>query len=166
VWVNFSAREFQRPKLVEEVARTLQETGLHPSGLGLEITESVVMDDVQSTTPTRGELANLGVRLAIDDFGTGYSSLSALRRFPVEVLKIDRSFVRGLTDNPEETVFLSAIIDLARTLGLRTVAEGVETTEQLAQLRDLGCEMAQGYCFSEPLLGEEATEILMSSRHY
>jgi EAL domain-containing protein (putative c-di-GMP-specific phosphodiesterase class I) len=163
VWVNLSAKQFQRPKLVEEVVEALQETRLHPSGLGLEITESNVMEDVRSTTTTRGELANLGVRLAIDDFGTGYSSLSALHRFPVEVLKIDRSFVKGLRNNPEETVFLSAIIDLARTLGMRTVAEGVETAEQFARLRDLGCEMAQGTFFSEPLLDDEATELLLPS---
>ena len=166
VWVNLSAKQFQRLKLVEEVVETMQETKLHPSGLGLELTESVVMEDVRSATTTRGELANLGVRLAIDDFGTGYSSLSALHQFPVEVLKIDRLFVKSLRDNPEETVFLSAIIDLARTLGMRTVAEGVETAEQLARLRELGCEIAQGNYFSEPLPAEGATQLLGTSLHH
>jgi EAL domain-containing protein (putative c-di-GMP-specific phosphodiesterase class I) len=131
----------------------------------LELTESVVMEDVQSTNTTREVLADLGVWLAIDDFGTGYSSLSALHRYPVEVLKIDRSFVRGLKDSPEETVFLSAIIDLARTLGMRTVAEGVETAEQLTRLRDLGCEKAQGHYVSEPLPAEVATQLLVTSLH-
>jgi EAL domain-containing protein (putative c-di-GMP-specific phosphodiesterase class I) len=166
VWVNLSAKQFRRPKLVEEVAEVLQETGLHPSGLGLEITESVVMEDVMSTSTTREELANLGVVLAIDDFGTGYSSLSALHRFPVEILKIDSSFVKALGYNPGETVFLSAIIDLARTLGMRTVAEGVETAEQFARLRNLGCEIAQGNYFSEPLPAERATQLLVPSLQY
>ena len=166
VWVNLSAKHFQRPKLVEDVAEILQETGLHPSGLGLELTESVVMEEVQSTNTTQGELADMGVRLAIDDFGTGYSSLSALHRYPVEDLKIDRSFVRGLKDNPDETVFLSAIIDLARTLGMMTVAEGVETAEQLTGVRNLGCEQAQGYFISEPLAAEGATQLLVTSLHH
>jgi predicted signal transduction protein with EAL and GGDEF domain len=166
VWVNLSAKQFRRLKLVEEVAEVLQETKLHPSGLGLEITESVVMEDVRSTAATREELANLGVVLAIDDFGTGYSSLSALHRFPVEILKVDRSFVKALRYNPEEAVFLSAMIDLARTLGMRTVAEGVETAEELARLRNLGCEIAQGNYFSEPLPAERATQLLVPSLQY
>ena len=166
VWVNLSTKQFQRLKLVEEVAEALQETKLHPSGLGLEITEGVVMEDVRSTATIRGELANLGVRLAIDDFGTGYSSLSALHRFPVEVMKIDRSFVKGLRERPEETVFLSAIIDLARTLEMRTVAEGVETAEQLALLQDRGCDIAQGNYFAEPLPAEGVTRLLVPSLHY
>ena len=166
VWVNLSAKQFQQPKLVEEVAGALQESGLHPSCLGLEITENIAMEDTGSTTKTLRDLADLKVRLAIDDFGTGYSSLSALHRFPVEVLKIAHSFVKGLTDDSEDTVFLSAIIDLARTLGMQTVAEGVETAKQLALLRELGCEMAQGNYFSEPVLGEEATALLMPSPHH
>ena len=166
VWVNLSAKQFKQPNLVEEVAVALQESGLHPSCLGLEITESIAMEETGSTTKSLRDLANLGVRLAIDDFGTGYSSLSALHRLPVEVLKIDRSFIKGLQDDSEGTVILSAIIDLARTLGLRVVAEGVESEKQLSRLRELGCEMAQGYYFSEPLPGAETTGLLMPSLHH
>jgi diguanylate cyclase (GGDEF)-like protein/PAS domain S-box-containing protein len=166
VWVNLSAKQFQQPKLVEEVARVLQESGLRPACLGLEITESTAMEDTVSTTKTLRELADLGVRLAIDDFGTGYSSLSALHNLPVAVLKIDRSFIRGLGEDSEDTVMLSAIIDLARALGMRVVAEGVETAKQLTLLRELGCEMAQGNYFSAPLPGEEAAALLAPTLQY
>ncbi len=164
VWVNLSGKQLQRPKLLDEVAEALQEAGLHPSGLGLEITESVMMEDTRSTIATLRELAALGVRLAIDDFGMGYSSLSALRHFPVQLLKIDRSFVDGLEDDaPEGAAFLSAMIGLARALGMKTVAEGVETGEQAARLREIGCEMAQGTYFSEPLQEEAASELLANN---
>jgi diguanylate cyclase (GGDEF)-like protein/PAS domain S-box-containing protein len=166
VWVNLSAKQFQQRKLVEEVARVLQESGLRPACLGLEITESTAMEDTRSTTKTLREFADLGVRLAIDDFGTGYSSLSALHRLPVAVLKIDRSFIRGLGEDSEDVVMLSAMIDLARALDMRVVAEGVESAKQLTLLRELGCEMAQGYYFCEPLLGDEATALLAPTPHY
>ena len=166
VWVNLSSKQLQQPNLVEEVAEALHETKLYPSGLGLEITESTVMEDTGSTAETLRELADLGVRLAIDDFGTGYSSLSALHRLPVAVLKIDRLFIRGLAEDSEDTAILSAIIDLARALGMRAVAEGVETAEQLTRLRELGCEVAQGYYFSEPLPAEDATQLLAPRLHY
>ncbi len=160
VWVNLSAKQFRQVELVNEVAKALQKTGLHSSGLGLEITESVVMEDTQATIMTLRELADLGVRLAIDDFGTGYSSLSALHHFPVEVLKVDRSFIEGLKNGSEDTVILSAILDLGRALGMKVVAEGVETAEQLARLREMGYDMAQGNYFSEPLPDEAASELL------
>ena len=160
VWVNLSARQFQRPDLVDEVAEALRKTGLHPSGLGLEITEGLAMGDAQATNATLRELAALGVRLAIDDFGTGYSSLSYLRRFPVDLLKIDRSLVEELDEDPEDSVILSAMIALSKELGPRAVAEGVETVKQLARLRKMGCEMAQGNYFSELLLGETASVLL------
>ncbi len=163
VWVNLSARQFQRPDLVDEVTEALRKTGLHPSGLGLEITEGVAMGDAQTTDKTLRELAALGVGLAIDDFGTGYSSLSYLRRFPVDLLKIDRSFVKGLGEEPEDRVILSAMIALSKELGLRAVAEGVETATQLARLREMGCEMAQGDYFSKPLLDETASALLATS---
>jgi EAL domain-containing protein (putative c-di-GMP-specific phosphodiesterase class I) len=118
------------------------------------------MEDTQATIMTLRELAGLGVRLAIDDFGTGYSSLSALHRFPVEVLKVDRSFIEGLKNGSENTGILSAILDLGRALGMEVVAEGVETAEQLARLREMGYEMAQGNYFSEPLPDEAASELL------
>ncbi len=160
VWVNISAKQFREPQLVNEVATVLQKTGLRPSSLGLEITESIVMEDTPATIMTLRELADLGVRLAIDDFGTGYSSLSALHRFPVEVLKIDRSFMEELKTGSEDEVILSAILDLARTLGMKAVAEGVETAEQLARLKAMNCEMAQGNYFSEPLSSEAAAALL------
>ena len=160
VWVNLSAKQFREPELVNQVAKALQKTGLPPSGLGLEITESVVMEDTPATIMTLQHLADLGVQLAIDDFGTGYSSLSALHRFPVEVLKIDRSFIEGLKTGSEDGVILSAILDLARTLEMKAIAEGVETAEQLARLREMGCEVAQGNYFSEPLPAEAASALL------
>ena len=163
VWVNLSGKQVQRPQLVGEVTEALQRTGLHPADLGLEITEGTMMEDTRSAIATFRELAALGVRLAIDDFGTGYSSLAALHRFPVELLKIDRSFVAGLGEDPSEgTAFLSAMINLGQALGMKTVAEGVETAEQAARLREMGCEMAQGNYFSEPLESEAASDLLVA----
>ena len=158
--VNISAKQFQHPELAQDVARVLQQTGLEPGRLQFEITESVVMEDAHSTLDTLRRLEALGVQLAIDDFGTGYSSLSYLKRFPVSFLKIDRSFVEPLGEDPEDAVIVSGIISLAHTLGLQVVAEGVETTRQLAYLQGLGCDVAQGNYFSEPLPGEAASALL------
>jgi diguanylate cyclase (GGDEF)-like protein len=158
--VNLSARQFQHPDLAEDIARVLRETGLDPCSLCLEITESALMKDVQSTITTLQELKGLGVKFAIDDFGTGYSSLSYLKRFPVSFLKIDRSFIDGLEKDPEDTVLVSGIITLAHTLGMRVIAEGVETAEQLARLREMGCDIAQGNYFSEPVSGRAVTAFL------
>jgi EAL domain-containing protein (putative c-di-GMP-specific phosphodiesterase class I) len=162
--VNLSARQFEHPDLVRDVARVLRETGLEPGCLVLEITESVVMNDARSTIGTLGELKALGVRIAIDDFGTGYSSLSYLRRFPVDYLKVDRSFVDGLGENPGDAVLVSGIIDLAHALGLKVVAEGVETQEQLELLQNIGCDLAQGYHFAKPLPDQEASALLFTNR--
>jgi len=155
VSVNLSAIQLQRPDLIEEVAGVLRRCGLDPCNLSLEITESVVMSEAPHNIARLDELKNLGVKLAIDDFGTGYSSLSYLRRFPVSYLKIDRSFIEGLRESPEDTAVVSGIIALAHVLGMETIAEGVETAEQLRALRDLGCDMAQGNYLSEPLTDEE-----------
>ena len=163
VCVNLSARQFQDPGLVRDVARILQETGLDPRCLSLEITESVVMEDAQGTIVTLRELKALGVELSIDDFGTGYSSLSYLKRFPVDYLKIDRSFVEELKEDAEDTMLVSGIIRLAHTLGTRVVAEGVESAEQLQRLQELGCDLAQGYYFSKPLPGEAVPELLANA---
>jgi EAL domain-containing protein (putative c-di-GMP-specific phosphodiesterase class I) len=155
VWVNLSAKQFRQPNLVDEVAEVLQNSGLDPSGLGLEITESVVMEDAPATSGTLLQLKDVGVRLAIDDFGTGYSSMSYLKRFPVDYLKIDRSFVDNLKEEgTEDEVIMSGMIGLAHGLGLKVIAEGVDTAGQLVRLRELGCEIAQGYYFSEPLAAE------------
>ena len=161
--VNLSARQFNQPELAREVAEVLRETGLEPGGLTLEITESVLMDDARSSTDTLHELKALGVRIGIDDFGTGYSSLSYLKRFPVDYLKVDRSFVAGLGRDLEDTGIVSAVIDLSHTLGLEAVAEGVETEEQLAKLQEMGCTFAQGFLFSKPL-PSKAVDTLLARR--
>lgn len=149
--VNVSAVQFRHPGLVERVARILEETGLPPECLELELTEGVAMDDPQAAVALMDRLHALQVRLSIDDFGTGYSSLSYLKRFQVHKLKIDQSFVRNTTQDEEDRVIVGAIVSLASTLGMQTIAEGVETEEQLAFLRRLGCDEAQGYFFSRPL---------------
>lgn len=163
--VNLSSRQFQYPRLTRDVARILRETGLDPCCLCLEITESVVMEDAQSTITTLGELKDLGVQLAVDDFGTGYSSLAYLKRFPIDYLKIDRSFIEALRENPEDTAIVSGVTTLAHALGMRVIAEGVETAEQLARLRGLGCDLAQGNYFSKPLPSEAASELLANGLH-
>lgn len=148
--VNLSTRQFRRPDLVEVVAFMLRETGVDPRLLKLEITESAVMADAETAVATLRRLKDLGVGLAIDDFGTGYSSLNYLRRFPVDALKIDRAFVAGLGRDDGDAAIVAAVIGLAHTLGLRVVAEGIETTEQVGLLRAMGCEQGQGYRFGRP----------------
>jgi len=149
--VNLSAQQLAGTGLRDSLRTILGETGLDPGRLWLEITESVLLDDVDAAVEALGRLRDLGVRLAIDDFGTGYSSLSYLRRFPVDAVKIDRSFVTGLGRDPAADAIVAAVVNVSRALGLTVVAEGVETDEQLVALRALGCEWAQGYLWSEPL---------------
>lgn len=151
VAVNLSARQFQQPDLVPEVKRALDDTGLDPQLLEIEITESVAMQNTEATIETLRRLKGLGVRISIDDFGTGHSSLSYLRRFPIDTLKIDQSFVRDITGDPQAAAIVTAIIAMARSLNLMLVAEGVETEEQLAFLRSHGCDRAQGFLLSRPL---------------
>ncbi len=153
--VNLSARQFQQPDLVAQVRRALDETGLPPRSLEIEITESNAMQNGETTVRTLQDLKSLGVRLSIDDFGTGYSSLGYLRRFPIDTLKIDQSFVRDLTDDPDDAAIVSTMIAMARTLKLEVVAEGIETPGQLAFLADHGCDRGQGYQFSPPLPARE-----------
>jgi EAL domain-containing protein (putative c-di-GMP-specific phosphodiesterase class I) len=162
VCVNLSARQFQHPKLVEEVGEVLRDVGLDPRNLMLEITESTLVEDIQSATATLQQLRDLGVKLAVDDFGTGYSSLSYLKRFPVDFLKIDLSFVENLETDPADRVIVSAVINLAHALGMKVTAEGVETAGQLAQLTSMGCDMAQGFYFSKPLPSEAISSLLSS----
>jgi diguanylate cyclase (GGDEF)-like protein len=158
--VNLSPREFQEPGLVGHVTDALADTGLHPHLLQLEITESSAMQNAQAASQTLGELRALGVGLSIDDFGTGYSSLSYLRRFPIDTLKIDQSFIRDIAADPDDAAIASAIVALARTLKLAVVAEGVETDEQLGFLVRHGCERAQGYLFSRPVPAERCEDLL------
>jgi diguanylate cyclase (GGDEF)-like protein len=151
VSVNLSARQLNRADLVDAVAKALAESGLNPDRLWLEITESVLMEDADATVVTLERLRALGVHLSVDDFGTGYSSLAYLRRFPVDALKVDRSFVAGLGQDPEDSAIVEAVVSMAHSLRLSVVAEGVETREQLNRLRDLGCELAQGFLFAAPV---------------
>jgi len=156
--VNLSAKQLQQADLVTQVAQILRKTQLNPMNLKLEITESVAMNDAEGTLTRLRELKELGVKLAIDDFGTGYSSLSYLKRFPVDTLKIDRSFVSGLGQNAEDTAIVQAVVTMAHTVGLTVTAEGVETNEITNFLQTLGCDLAQGYYFAKPLshIGLEA----------
>jgi len=160
--VNISARQFrhQLPQLVE---RVLNNHGLDSSFLELEITESVIMHNAESVISMMADFHRLGVTLSLDDFGTGYSSLSYLKRFPIDTLKIDQSFVRGLPDDSDDTAIAKAIISLARNLGLRVIAEGVETAEQLEFLRATGCDEIQGYYYSHPLPEEDFIRFLQQS---
>jgi len=148
--VNLSARQFQHPTLVADIERAVRQAGLEPRSLKLEITESVVMQDVESTLATLHALKALGIQLAIDDFGTGYSSLSYLKRFPIDTLKIDRSFVDGLGQEAQDTAIVRSVVALAKTLNLSVTGEGVETAEQQMHLEQLGCDLAQGFVFARP----------------
>jgi len=158
VEVNLSARQIDHPDIVATVERILDETGLPPVNLTLEITESALMNDAASALRVLRALKDLGVTLAIDDFGTGYSSLSHLQRFPLDVLKIDKSFVDGLGDDRRGAEIVAAVVKLAHALGLQVIAEGVETEHQLEVLRTLGCDLAQGYLFSRPVPAHELVE--------
>jgi EAL domain-containing protein (putative c-di-GMP-specific phosphodiesterase class I) len=151
VSVNLSARQFRQADLVAYVQEVLKSTGLPPECLELELTESMVAQDVAFAAQTMRMLKTLGVRIAIDDFGTGYSSLHYLKRFPVDRLKIDKSFVSGITSDGDDAAICRTIIVLARNLGLRVTAEGVETREQLDFLRDHGCDEVQGFLFAHPV---------------
>jgi diguanylate cyclase (GGDEF)-like protein len=153
--VNLSARQIDDPRIVRTVEEILSRTGLPPEYLTLEITESALMEDAASALSVLRALKEIGVQLAIDDFGTGYSSLSYLQRLPLDFLKVDQSFVEALGVNAEGEAIVCAVINLAHALGLKVVAEGVETTEQLEILRSFRCDMAQGFLFSRPLPAAE-----------
>ncbi|PQV63584.1 PAS domain S-box-containing protein/diguanylate cyclase (GGDEF) domain-containing protein [Abditibacterium utsteinense] len=158
--VNLSAHQLKHPGLVADVAAALRETGLPPSSLVLEITESVVMEEAESSIATLHALKALGVRLAIDDFGTGFSSLSYLKSFPLDILKIDRKFIAGLHENVGDAAVVASMITLAHALNMTVVAEGTETDEEVEHLRHLGCDMAQGFYFAKPLPGASAQGFL------
>jgi diguanylate cyclase (GGDEF)-like protein len=163
VAVNVSAAQFAHPSFVPTVASVLAETGLDPDALWLEITETSIMADAEAADDTLRSIRALGVHLSIDDFGTGYSSLTYLRRFPVEALKVDRSFVDGLGRDKEDEAIVAMILSLARTLDLHVIAEGVETAAQLDQLDRLGCELVQGYYFARPIPAAEAWSIVRAA---
>jgi EAL domain-containing protein (putative c-di-GMP-specific phosphodiesterase class I) len=158
--VNVSAVEFRDKGFVEGVRRILSETGLPAQYLELELTEGVLMEDAESATSVLLQLKAMGVHLAIDDFGTGYSSLSYLRKFPIDALKIDQSFIRQNTTTPNESSIVSAVIAMGRSLKLRVVAEGVETLEELVVLQGLQCDEAQGFYFSRPVAAAQFADLL------
>ncbi|HEV7893953.1 MAG TPA: EAL domain-containing protein, partial [Pyrinomonadaceae bacterium] len=161
--VNLSSKQFSQNTLISTFAMILQETGVKTQTVKLEITESVVMENIDTATDMLRQLRALGVQLAIDDFGTGYSSLSYLHRFPIDTLKIDRSFVTRMSENNENTEIVRTIIVLAQNLGMDVVAEGVETNEQLVLLQKLGCENGQGYFFSKPVNADGAEKIIFET---
>lgn len=162
--VNFSARQFQFKQPVKRVAEVLNDAGLDPNYLDLELTESVVMKDASLAIEVLGQMRELGVEISIDDFGMGYSSLSYLKRFPITRLKIDRSFITNLLVDPKDAAITDAIIGIAHSLGIQAVAEGVEDFDQLERLRGPGCDQMQGYLFSKPLPADEITQLLREGR--
>jgi len=158
--VNISAMEFRSEEFLAGLFGILKETGFNPAFLQIELTESVLMKHAESAESILGALRDRGVQVALDDFGTGYSSLSYLRKFPIDALKIDQSFVRQITTTPEETTIVTAIINMGRNLGLRVIAEGVETKEELAFLKAHECDEAQGYYFSRPVVADQFAGLL------
>jgi EAL domain-containing protein (putative c-di-GMP-specific phosphodiesterase class I) len=158
--VNISGRQFGQPNLIAQIKQILQETGLNAASLKLEITESVLMENTESATDMLLQLKALGVQLHMDDFGTGYSSLSYLHRFPVDMLKVDRSFVSRMSTSSEKSAIVQTIVTLAQNLGMAVTAEGIETPEQLAQLKELKCQYGQGYLFSKPVDAQAAEEMI------
>ena len=151
VAVNLSPQQFRSPDLVHMIENVLQDTHLHPTLLELEITENSIIEDVNLAAEKLNKIKALGVKICIDDFGTGYTSINFLKKFPIDVLKVDQSFVKGIPDNQNDIAITSAIIALGHNLGIQIVAEGVETSEQLDFLTDHQCDLIQGYYFSRPL---------------
>ena len=158
--VNLSGRQIGTPGIVDDVATTLRESGLDPAALILELTESVLVQDPETAATRLHELHALGVQVAVDDFGTGYSSLSYLRQFPIDILKIDRSFTETITNQTRNPPLVQGLLDLAKTLDLKTVAEGIEHTMQLDSLRDQGCDFGQGFLFAKPLSTVDAATLV------
>jgi EAL domain-containing protein (putative c-di-GMP-specific phosphodiesterase class I) len=158
--VNLSGRQLRRPDLPGLIGRVLKESGLSASSLGLDITETVYIKALDANTAALDRLRVLGIRISLDDFGTGYTSLSYLKRLPADIIKIDKSFTKGLGVEVEDTAIVQTVVDLAHILGMEVVAEGVEIKEQETLLREMGCDMAQGFHFSNPLPPEAASDFL------
>lgn len=164
--INFSGKQFAQPDLIKQIDRILQETGLSGLSLKLEITESVLIENADSAADMLMQLKDLGVQVYVDDFGTGYSSLSYLHNFPIDALKIDRSFIKRMGSNNGTPELVKTITRMAHNLNMNVVAEGIETSEQLMQLRDLGCEYGQGFFFAQPLQKEGVTALIQGSVVY
>jgi diguanylate cyclase (GGDEF)-like protein len=158
VSVNLSRKQLRCPNLVENIRDIIRETGLPAAALKLEITESAIMEDMDLAVVILGQIRDLGIELHVDDFGVGYSSLSCLHKFPVSGMKIDRSFINNVVDNPDHSAIINAVVALAHNLHLELIAEGVETLEQMTMLKSMGCDFAQGYFFQRPLACEQALE--------
>jgi EAL domain-containing protein (putative c-di-GMP-specific phosphodiesterase class I) len=158
--VNVSATQLARPGFAERLRRLLQDTGMDPALVELEVTERVIVEGMGEARATLDQVAALGVGIAIDDFGTGYSGLAYLKRFPIDTVKVDQSFVHDLTVDPDDAAIVTAIVAMAKSLGIDVVAEGVETEQQLQYLRDLGCNRAQGYFLARPMSAREVTKLL------
>jgi EAL domain-containing protein (putative c-di-GMP-specific phosphodiesterase class I) len=158
--VNLSARQFTDENLLEDIAAALKASGMKPELLELELTESMVMQNAERATEVLGEIKRLRVRLAIDDFGVGYSSLAHIKRFPIDTLKVDRSFIRDIPQNPDDKAITEAIIAMGKSLNLTVVAEGVETLEQQTFLHDHACDEMQGFYFSKPISSGEFAKLL------
>jgi EAL domain-containing protein (putative c-di-GMP-specific phosphodiesterase class I) len=163
VWINASPAQFMYRDVAQDTAEALRDAGVEPSAIGIEITETVFVEETRKVQDAFTALQSLGVSVAIDDFGTGYSSLGALKRFPVDILKVDGSFVKGLGDKTQDTAIVAACIALGAAMGLTVIAESVETQEQADQLADMGCAWAQGYHFSSPLPAAAAGVFLRAS---
>jgi EAL domain-containing protein (putative c-di-GMP-specific phosphodiesterase class I) len=158
--VNLSATQFRHSNIVRTITDALSATGFSPNRLELEITESLLLDDSNKAHSSIRELRALGISISLDDFGTGYSSLGYLRKFAVDKVKIDRSFVSGITEDPDHLAIVQAVVGLTHALGMTSVAEGVETEEQMLLVRASGCNEAQGYLFSPPVTADEIIRFL------
>ncbi|MEM7760518.1 MAG: EAL domain-containing protein, partial [Cyanobacteria bacterium P01_A01_bin.40] len=164
--VNISSRQFAQANLVSQIQTTLDNTGLDAANLKLEITESMVMDNVENTISLLNQLQKLKIKISMDDFGTGFSSFSYLHRFPINTLKVDRSFVSNMSQGEKNREIVNTIIILAHRLGMDVIAEGIETAEELAILKGFDCEYAQGYFFAKPLSKEDATKLIVQNKKW
>jgi len=163
--VNLSGRQFDQEGLIEVVSNALRDSGLDPQYLELEITESAIMKNPEKAAATLQKLKSMGIYLSIDDFGTGYSSLGNLRKFPLDTLKIDRSFVMNIPSDGDDVAITTAIIAMAHSLKLGVIAEGVESEDQHSFLHDLECDAVQGYLFSRPIPAEEFIKLFRAEKH-
>jgi len=163
VAVNVSAHQLARPNFTERLRRFVEEAGIEPGLVELEVTEGVIIEGASDARDALDHIAALGVGIAIDDFGTGYSGLAYLKRLPIDTVKIDQSFVRDLTVDPDDAAIVTAIVAMAESLGVDVVAEGVETEEQLAELKRLGCHRAQGFLLARPMDAAAVKQLLAST---
>lgn len=164
VTVNLSAKQFQKSDIVDRIARVLEDTGLDPERLDIEVTESTAMKSLEHTIPNMVRLSEMGIGISIDDFGTGYSSLNYLKKLPIHKLKIDRSFVQDIATDSDDRTIISAVTAMTKKMKLRVIVEGVETEEQLEFLKSVGCQEMQGFLFSKPLPAEEFKELITNGK--